>query len=40
VPLLVGGLGARELAPALEDPGILVLRNIAALRTALRAEPR
>jgi len=40
VPLLVGGLGAPELAPALEDPGILVLRNIAALRTALRAEPR
>jgi len=40
VPLLVGGLGARELAPALEDPGILVLQNIAALRTALRADSR
>jgi DNA-binding transcriptional MerR regulator len=38
VPLLVGGIGARLLGPALADAGILVMGNLAALRAALRAD--
>jgi DNA-binding transcriptional MerR regulator len=38
VPLLVGGIGARLLGPALADAGILVMGNLSALRAALRAD--
>ena len=38
VPLLVGGIGARLIGPALADAGIVVVDNLSALRAALRAD--